>query len=161
MYSSALNSTSTPFLSRNHGTAPKMTLRPGKKFLHFKESTLVIELWMKNLDSPLKQPQRTTRWTCKVSNSLGDSSIPSSTLKKVLDHTDISFLNGTGGQLTSPTVFQPNNQREVRKETALLSKTTILLSLLDFANLLTISLFSAKPEQEANRRGRDTVKPEL
>lgn len=64
-------------------------------------------------------------------------------------------------QLISPTVFQANNQRGVRKETALLSKTTIILSLLGFAHLLTISLFSAKPEQEANRRDGDTVKTEL
>lgn len=48
---------------------------------------------------------------------------------------------------------------EVRKEAALLSKTTILFLLLGFGHLLTISLFSAKPEQEAYRRGGDTVKP--
>lgn len=48
---------------------------------------------------------------------------------------------------------------EVRKETALLSKTTVLFLLLGFGRLLRISLLSAKPEQEANRRGGDTVVP--
>lgn len=159
VYSSALNSTSTHFfLSRNHGTMPKMTFSPGKKFLHFKESTPVTELWMKSLDSPLKQPRNNQVDWQGVKFSGRQQHPLQNPVKDVRSYWHL-IPEWDRGQLTSPTVFRANNQREVLKETALLSKTTILLSLLGFAHLLTISLFSAKPEQEANRRGRDTVKP--